>query len=670
MTRILLIFIAVTIQSSVSYCQKFGHWGFSSKGLPVYYYTGAIPVTSFDKDGKDANMPEDPYFLLGNYRMGLITHASGIYQFLTAERAWARMNAAEQTNYGYNDASIVFKNDKETKKINLAGMQSIAADTTVTEKTFGVGFAKYTYQLNNGITCTRIISVKPSQKINTGNPSFVVTIILQNNGTIVQRLSYAERMLVNFVLNGTQYTDKNKRHLTYSSITQINDTKQMAIAGIHYKQNNLMVLPGKTERFMYEVAPPSVFMYAKKAGSKYTSTVQSSGDRLAANISTSIKPGESVAFNIIIGLTDNKNFVAVQQEADNLLQGADILNPADGLYANQWKKKLPDLSSEQNEILRREMLWNAHFTEASAKYSAYYKETFIPQGTVYSYYYGDNISNRDHLQAALPACYTNPELAKSILRYVIKHTDRDGEIKRGNAGFGYTAPSIYKESDEQLYFFNSLAEYLLITKDYNFLKEKVAYYPAENRKADDVLTILIKHFIYLRDEVGIGLNGLIRMMNSDWSDSFFHEFFPNMYWGSAESHLNSAMALATLPKLIHVLKEAKNPDASSFINGLEAYSTSLEKAFMKDFGDRKFSARAYLNTKIRFGVDNVCIEPQSYVLQIPTLSAERKKEIYEHVKSKLLALEKIGIRTREKPLWKGNPDGEDGGIWFSGLSKF
>ena len=295
----------------------------------------------------------------------------------------------------------------------------------------------------------------------------------------------------------------------------------------------------------------------------------------------------------------------------------------------------------------------------------YYKETIIPQGTVYSYYFGDNISNRDHLQAALPACYTNPELAKSIIRYAIKHAEEDGEIKRGNSGFGYTPASIYKESDEQLYFFNTLAEYLLITKDYTFLNEEVAYYPAENGKRDAVITILKKFFIYLRDEIGTGPNGLVKMLNSDWSDSFFHDYSPNRYSGSAESHLNSAMVLAILPKLMQALKDSKNPEATSLIMALEEYRASIETVFMKDLGDRKFAARAYLNKQLRFGVDVVCIEPQGYLLQIPTLSNDRKKEIYAYVKSKLLTPEKIGIRTREKPLWKGNPDGEDGGIWFS-----
>ena len=125
------------------------------------------------------------------------------------------------------------------------------------------------------------------------------------------------------------------------------------------------------------------------------------------------------------------------------------------------------------------------------------------------------------------------------------------------------------------------------------------------------------------------------------------------------------MVLSVFPKLMQALKDSKNAEATTFISALEEYRSWIEKVFMKDFGDRKFSARTYLNKDLHFGVDNVCLEPQGYLLQIPTLSKERKQEIYDYVKSKVLAPEKIGARTREKPLWKGSPDGEDGGIWFS-----
>ena len=649
-----------------SYAQ-IGEWSFSSKELPVYEYKAALPFTAVDKDGKDALQPEDPYFLIGNYRMTLFTHASGIYQLLTAERAWARLNAsAERPNYGWNEASLAIKNNKAVSKVILTGVKSIAAKQSLVKKEFGVGFARYSYTLPNNLQCTRIISTKPSPQINTGNPAFVVTVVLKNKGTTAQNLSYSERMLVNYVLNSTQYTEEQNRPLAHEVAVSVNEQNEIGIADISATANKFLVLPKKEERFVYDIAPPSVFMYAKSSVGKFSSQIRSQKDTLAAQMDFSIKPGETKSFNIVIGIADGKTFNDIQKQTDDLFTGADLTNSAEGLFAAQWKKRLPDFSNESNVVLKREMLWNAHMIEASAKYSAYYKETFIPQGSVYSYFYGDNISNRDHLQAALAACYTNPELAKSAIKYVIKHSEQDGEIKRGNySGFGYTPPSIYKESDPQLYFFNTISEYLRITKDYGFLNEAVAYYPAEEGKTDPVITMLKKYFVYLRDEVGTGPNGLVKILNSDWSDSFFHEYSPNKYAGSAESHLNTAMVLAIFPPFIDVLKESKNSEATPLIAALEEYQAAIDKAFMKDLGDRKFAPRAYLNRKLKFGTDVVCIEPQGYVLQIPALPAERKKEMYDYIKSKIITPEKIGARTREKPLWGGHPGGEDGGIWFS-----
>ncbi|GAB3642634.1 GH36-type glycosyl hydrolase domain-containing protein [Spirosoma arcticum] len=663
-TRVTFSCIVCLLYLQTAYCQKIGTWAMSAKGLPVYRYTGAIPFTAADKDGVDANLPEDPYFLLGNYRVGLLTHASGRYQLLTAERAWARLNADEQTNYGWNDASIRFGVGQAAKRVNLIGVNSLAADPALTQKSFGVGMARYTYQLPQ-VRCTRTLSVKPSPAINQGNPAFVVTVTLSNTGTQTQQLTYIERIRVNFVLNGTQYTDPAKRPLLYRAAIGVDAKKQLAIADIHHKANAFLVTPTPTERYPYDVDPPSVFMWAGNTGSDYQSAVRATNDTLATTVNATLKPGQTVRFNLVVGLTKGNRSADVDTQVTDLLAGATVSDPSEGMFVQQWKAKLPDLSAEKNEILKREMLWNAHFVEASAKYSAYYDETFIPQGTVYSYYFGDNISNRDHLQAALPACYTNPALAKSILRYVLKHTEADGEIKRGNAGFGYTAPSIYKESDEQLFFFYVLSEYLTITKDYSFLNESVAYYPAELGKKETVLTMLKKQFIYLRDEIGVGPNGLVRMLNSDWSDSFFHDYSPNVYAGSAESHLNSVVVVATFPRLIDGLQKSRNAQATPLITALNDYRAAIEQAYMRDLGDRNFSARAYLSRKLKFGVDNVCLEPQGYLLQVPGLPTARKKAIYEYVKSKVLAPEKIGIRTRERSLWGRNPDGEDGGIWFS-----
>ncbi len=661
MARFILL-IALLGHWQLATAQGAGRWSWSAAGLPVYQYTGQLPARAVDKEGKDAMLPDDPYFLLGNYRMTLFTHASGIYQFLTGERAWARINGGAQPNYGWNDARLRVDGQTTT----LTGVHSIAADPGITRKHFGVGFARYHYQLNGAISCTRIISVKPSPKINTGNPAFVVTVILKNTGSKTRKIGYSERMLVNYVLNSTQFTDQQKRPLLYRSTVAVDARRQLALAEVSYAPNTLLAIPGKEARYSYDVSPPAVFMHAQPiAGKQIESVVSANHDTLATSISTTLKRGETRTFHLVTGLADHRNFADVQQQVDALFAGAELNNPTEGLFARQWKARLPDLAAEKDEVLRREMLWNAHMVEASATYSDYYKETFIPQGTVYCYHFGDNISNRDHLQAALPACYTNPELAKSTIRYVIMHSEVDGEIKRGDAGFGYSPPSLYKESDEQLYFFNTLAEYLLITKDYKFLTEKVVYYPAEDGKRDTLLNVVKKYFIYLRDEIGTGQIGLVKMLNSDWSDSFFHEYSPNRYSWSAESQLNSAMVLAIFPKLMDALQKSGTPQAAGLITALESYRSTIEQVFMKDLGDRKFAARAYLNYDVRFGLDKVCIEPQGYVLQMPNLSNARKKEMYAYIKSKLLAPEKTGMRTRETPLWKGKPEGEDGGIWFS-----
>jgi len=281
-----------------------GAWTMTTMGLPVYNYTGKLPVMAVDKDGKDANLPEDPYFLLGNYRLSLLTHVSGTYLVLTAERAWARLNASSQTNYGWNDASIVFKNNGAGEKIALVGINSLAANPAVVQRTFGVGVARYTYQLSDQVGCTRTISVKPSPKINTGNPAFVVTVSLKNNGNKAQELVYTERMLVNFVLNGTQYTDKAKRPLLYTSTMAIDPKKQLVIADVAYKTNEFLVVPTPSERYSYDVDPPSAFMWAKNASSAYRTTVTAVNDTLVTTVNTTLKPGQTIQFNIVIGLTN------------------------------------------------------------------------------------------------------------------------------------------------------------------------------------------------------------------------------------------------------------------------------------------------------------------------------------------------------------------------------
>lgn len=577
---------------------------------------------------------------------------------------WARVNADEVLpDYGSNHAVLTVSGAGKDERHELVGLHSVSVDPDIVSRQFGVGFARYDYRLGNGLSCTRLISVRPSESINSGFPGFLVTVTVRNTGDSPQNITYAEDMPVNFVGMGTQMTPPSSRVFSYPVDMYQGGRGRYAVADVSACANSFIVMPDGDSRFQYETCPPSVFLYVLESNDAESSAAYD-GNVLEADFRTVLDPGESAAFNFVIGLVQDYERKSPERLVTDFLDGADIGDLSCGAFATQWKSVLPDFSSGKDTVMRRELYWNAHFVEASAKYSRYFGETFIPQGSVYSYHDGDNIANRDHLQAALAACYTNPALAKSAIRYVMKHSGQDGRIERGSRGYGYVPPTIYKESDQQLYMFNAVAEYLSVTGDYAFLDEEVESYPVEDGRKSTVLEMLQRYFIYLRDEIGTGPHGLVKLLNSDWADSFLHRYSPNKYIWSAESHLNSAMALAVLPKFIDALTNSHRDDTEAFLDAVERYRAALEDAFMTDLGDRMFSARAYLEG-VEIGKDNVCIEPQCYLLQIPSLPEERKREIWSYVKSRISDPETIGIRTREMPLWGGKPEGEDGGIWFS-----
>jgi hypothetical protein len=143
-------------------------------------------------------------------------------------------------------------------------------------------------------------------------------------------------------------------------------------------------------------------MLAKGTGKKQPDAVLSAArDTLATSVTTLLKRGETTTFHVVMGLADGRNTADVSKLVNNLFVGADWRSPAEGLFAQQWQARLPNLSAEKDEVLRHEMLWNAHMVEASAAYSDYYKEPFIPQGTVYAYHFGAALALQGKRRATL-----------------------------------------------------------------------------------------------------------------------------------------------------------------------------------------------------------------------------------------------------------------------------
>ena len=210
-----------------------------------------------------------------------------------------------------------------------------------------------------------------------------------------------------------------------------------------------------------------------------------------------------------------------------------------------------------------------------------------------------------------------------------------------------------------------------MTGDWRFLDTTIQYYPKANKGT--MLEVTERCFDYLRNFVGTGPHGLIRLLNSDWLDNVYGLYemrYNDVIW-SSESHMNSAIALAVLPSLIRSLKDydgVQKAKAQRLAEGMRMYYDRQLQAMMADLGDRTFSRRMYFG-KMTIGEDYMCLEPQAYLLLAEDFPVERKRVLYEEMTRRLFDGEALGACQNEKPVegYDFLPPGarDNGGFWYS-----
>ena len=616
---------------------QLGRWLDDEHGLPCYRYEGPLRFGA-------ARLPDDPFFLLGNYRLTLFVHASGRYQLITGERAWARMNRGDAPTTGANSAAVVVDGVRH----ELLGLDEPAA--VEAEKVFGVGFARFQYWLGNSLTVTRTLSVLPSRKPGEGTSAFLVTVRLENTGTGALKVSYRESVRANYepiLMEGAE----ERRLVKYTHEVSQAGGIVRADTRAHGARPLSFAPTGQMSRL--DGAPPVLFM---RAGAPMSASADK--DQLEAHCDLVVEANGAQEVRLVVGYSHDPASGAIEALAARLLEGGD--------FGAEWLKAIPAFADEPDVELRREMRWDAAVLEAMATYKEYYDETLVPQGTVYDYLWGQMLSNRDFAQHALPLCHTNPALARSVLRFIMKRTAPDGEIKLSDEGVGWAAHGPMLTSDQQFWFFMLLAEYLRATGDGAILSEEIGYYPVECGGKGSGLDHVRRAFLFLRDRIATGPHGLVRLWNSDWNDMFYwwpNQTAYNVMFSDAESHMNSAMAVSILGDLAAAL-----PEGGELTAAMREYRGEILSAYLRDWGSRPFPRRAYLGRDQVYGDGDIWLEPQGFTLLIPELDRERKRLLWGEIERRLVDGEAMGARQIEKPVSKtatAAGSRENGGFWYA-----
>lgn len=647
----------------MSTAKKLGKWSFEND-MPSFEYTGALPYTEKLPSGKKVNLPEDPFFLLGNPQISIFAHVGGEMEIITGRRSWGRCNFGT-LSHQYDNRVVLNLNGQS---FILTGTDGVYANPEKTVRKFGCGYAGYKCKVDD-VTVERTWSVVPPEDEKGGAAAAIITVVISNNSDKEAEGSFAESIgahyrEIQYQLASEDYLPVRFEYGAYCD----DETAGYIIKGIC---KDPIIAPARESMSKYEVFPPYPAVRCLDGSTKTEARKNDEGKELI-NIERSfnLKKGESIRIRFVYALLHSRNF-------DEMNAVCEAVNCEGETHEDAWKSYLPKIEDEDNMALKREIIWHAYSLEAMATYSEFYDETKIPQGTCYDYMWGKHASARDNFQHALPLVYFRPEMCKSVLRYMMMRTTAFGEVRLIESGVGYAEHEGYFTSDQQLFFFLLMEEYLRVTGDYGFLDDTIRPYPVWNQQEMTVLEMIKSCFVFLRDTISTGEHGIVRLFNSDWNDTVY--YIENVPYHSVflrgESHMNSAMAVSILDRFIPQIKrycsekKAVQADLGSILtDSMEQYRSRVYDAFMKDLGDRAFPRRMYFNS-LPYGEDNMFLEPMGYTLWIKDFPVEKKKALYDQMVKRLYENEILGAREQENPQFESETyekgSRENGGFWWA-----
>jgi glycosyl hydrolase family 36 len=295
-----------------------------------------------------------------------------------------------------------------------------------------------------------------------------------------------------------------------------------------------------------------------------------------------------------------------------------------------WKTDGLRLNVPAEPWVERETSWHNYYLRSSLTHDSFFREAILSQGHVYQYLMGFQGATRDPLQHALPFVFGNPAILKGVIRYTLKEIQPDGTLPYAIVGSGVPMPAIFHPSDSEMWLLWAASEYVLATRDKNFLEEKIPLYPRQTPSAADptIRELLQRTFTHLVQDIGVGQHGLMRLSNGDWNDEVV------VMRGSTgsfegirkvgESVLNAAMAAYVLDYYGEMLAYSGQRKAADESRAKAVAQREAVRACWQG----KWFRRAWLGPELGWlGDDHLWLEPQPWSIIGAVATPEQRKTL-------------------------------------------
>ncbi|HUO35594.1 MAG TPA: hypothetical protein VMU43_11445 [Candidatus Acidoferrum sp.] len=293
----------------------------------------------------------------------------------------------------------------------------------------------------------------------------------------------------------------------------------------------------------------------------------------------------------------------------------------------------------------RETCWHHYYLRSNLTYDSFFNEHILSQGHVYQYIMGFQGAARDPLQHVLPFVFSDPDRVRQVIRYTLKEIQPDGSIPYGIVGCGVPMPAVFRPSDLEMWLLWVASEYVLATRDKDFLNERIPLYPQQTAisGSPSVRELLHRSYLHLVDTIGVGKHGLMRLSNGDWNDDIVVGHVPPSQSAvvkeQGESVLNAAMASYVLryygTLLTYIGDEKTAAEARAKAEGqLQAVRAQWTGSWFR---------RAWFGPKLGWlGDEQFWLEPQPWAIIGGATTPEQKKKLTDSINRDLRQPSPIG----------------------------
>ncbi len=692
----------------------FGKWIVDNFGLPAYEYTCDQEEDPIAKTPTTYGYSTDHFHQLGNDRITATAHNGGYIQVLESSRNFQWLTYYDKKNEYYGGGIGVLY-DENANNVVSDLYDSSKIHNFQYRRIFGMGY--FQKSLNFGqLELTHNICVpfsddpvvvsefvirntskdKSYNNLNLFNywgvnlhhilKSLVVSGNNRKEFGKSRTLNFAGKLLKNLQKLFKLDTDGSRRRFDKKfRLIPISDTQEHTVLlkteytgrskpkldepakhNFYPRSIFLSLIRGKTD---YKINGHEIISQEKIVKIKETldklKYIKLKQGCLLLGTKISLKPGESKRFEFLFGYADQNEIGDLIQKFQNIVEKESILE----WNAKNWNQSFVELNIEGQDWLSRESKWHSYYTRSACFFDEFYNHHRFPQGSVYLFGHGFDGAIRDYMLYLLSIVHINPKLAKEYLSLSLSFMSSEGRLPYGLYGFGKTLSAAVHSRPSDLYLFLlwGILEYIYATRDFDFLREEIPYYPKSENKTSQVIVKIENLILYFFGEyVGFGEHDLIKCNDGDWNDGISLMVKKRKkFIKYGESNFNSTFALYLFPKLLPLLKQ----DIPELVEFCEQNLSRLKKAVLNTWNGKWFY-RGYDGLGTPIGDKNIYLEHHTWLLLSKIINDDQARVLIDNIFESLDERSPIGQYISyppQKTMFKILPEGWDvnGGVWHA-----